>query len=69
MVSSKKYQTFYAVYLRVQHYPQRLRPLMCDSKVMNVPDLELYLGKGLHHEVVVLRIKKVYMHGQAQFLS
>lgn len=42
---------------------------MCDSKVMNVPDLELYLGKGLHHEVVVLRIKKVYMHGQAQFLS
>lgn len=53
----------------VQHCPQRLRPLMCDSKGMNVPSLELFLGEGLHHEVVVLRIKEVYMHGQAQFLS
>lgn len=53
----------------VQHCPQRLRPLMCDSKGMNVPSLELFLGEGLHHEVVVLRIKEVYTHGQAQFLS
>lgn len=29
----------------------------------------LYLGEGLHHGVVVVRIKKVYMHGQAQLLS
>lgn len=29
----------------------------------------LYLGAGLRHGVVVFRIKKVYMHGQAQFLS
>lgn len=69
MVSSKKKKSFYAVYLMVQHCPQRLRPLMCDSKGMNVPSLELFLGEGLHHEVVVLRIKEVYTHGQAQFLS
>lgn len=29
----------------------------------------VYLGEGLHHEVVVFRIKKVYMHSQAQILS
>lgn len=29
----------------------------------------IYLGEGLRHGVVVVRMKKVYMHGQAQFIS
>lgn len=42
---------------------------MCDSKGMNVPSVELYLGEVLNHDVVVFRIKEVYMHDQAQFRS
>lgn len=54
----------------VQHCPQRIKPLICYSKRMNVRVLGgLCLGEGLRHGVAVFRIKKVYMHGQAQILS
>lgn len=54
----------------VQLCPQRLRPLVCDSKGMNVPTLELYLGEDLHHEVVVFNQGSLYAwSGTISFLS